>query len=119
MVLETYSRETDYPRQCYQNHCLVNLRHSGYKLIMNTTQLHQKIASQLNNLSPERLALVSEFLDSLEATEPPQASPLRKLPPLKRGKTAKDLLKFAGTWQGDDMEECLDSVYETRSETQF
>ena len=86
---------------------------------MNTTELRQKITSQVNHLSPERLALVSEFLDSLEATEPNQASSLRKLPPLKRGKTAKDLLKFAGTWQGDDLEECLNFVYETRSETQF
>ncbi len=86
---------------------------------MNTTQLHQKIASQLNNLSPERLALVSDFLDSLEAAEPPPVSPVRKLPPLKRGKTAKDLLKVAGTWQGNDLEECLHSVYKTRSETQF
>ncbi|MCT7967113.1 hypothetical protein NG799_12265 [Laspinema sp. D1] len=86
---------------------------------MNTTQLRQKVASQLNNLSPERLALVSEFLDSLEAAEPTQASSLRKLPPLKREKTAKNLLKFAGTWQGDDLEECLNSVQETRSETQL
>ncbi|HIK10169.1 MAG TPA: hypothetical protein IGS52_07865 [Oscillatoriaceae cyanobacterium M33_DOE_052] len=86
---------------------------------MNTAQLRQKVASQLNNLSPERLALLSEFLDSLEAAEPTQASSLRKLPPIKRGKTAKNLLKFAGTWQGDDLEKCLDSVYETRSKTQF
>ena len=86
---------------------------------MNTTQLRQKVASQLNNLSPERLALVSEFLDSLEAPEPTQASSLGKLLPLKRGKTAKDLLKVAGNWQGDDLEECLNSVHETRSETQF
>ncbi|GAB4294462.1 MAG: hypothetical protein Fur0025_31160 [Oscillatoriaceae cyanobacterium] len=86
---------------------------------MNTAQLRQKVASQLNNLSPERLALVSEFLDSLEAAETTQASSLRKLPPLKRGKTAKNFLKFAGTWQGDDLEKCLDSVYEARSKTQF
>ncbi len=86
---------------------------------MNKTQLRQKISSQLNNLSPERLALVSEFLDSLEATEPTQTSSLKKMPSLKRGKTAKDLLKFAGNWQGNDLEECLNSVYETRSKTQF
>ncbi|NMG58864.1 hypothetical protein E1H12_10110 [Geitlerinema sp. P-1104] len=86
---------------------------------MNTTELRQKVAKQLNNLSPERLALVSEFIDSLEAAEPTQASSFRKLPPLERGKTAKDLLEVAGTWQGDDLEECLNSVYKTRSETQF
>lgn len=43
----------------------------------------------------------------------------REIPPVKRDKTAKDLLKFAATWQGDDLETCLDIVRETRSETQF
>ncbi|NEQ38118.1 MAG: hypothetical protein F6K40_18350 [Okeania sp. SIO3I5] len=127
---------------------------------MNTFQLRQKIESQLDRLSPERLALVSDFLDSIQSVEksdlsslteeqksrlewqkfidetygsladenlerPPQllentdSSSLHKQPPIKRGKTAKDLLKFAGTWQGDDLESCLDFVRETRSKTQF
>ncbi len=33
--------------------------------------------------------------------------------------TAKELLKFADTWQGDDLEECLEEVYKTRAETTF
>lgn len=86
---------------------------------MNAVELRQKIESQLDRLSPERLALVSDFLDSIQATEPIEASSLRKLPPIKRGKTAKDLLQFAHTWQGDDLEDCLNFVQETRSETQF
>jgi hypothetical protein len=32
---------------------------------------------------------------------------------------AGDLLKFAGTWQGDDLEDCLQSVYDNRSEAEF
>jgi len=86
---------------------------------MNTVQLRQKIEKQLNQLSPERLALVSEFLDSIQPLEPIESSSLRKLSPIKRGKTAKDLLKFAKTWQGDDLEDCLNFVHETRSKTQF
>ena len=127
---------------------------------MNRFQLLQKIESQLNRLSPEKLALVSDFLDSIQSVEntdsstlteeqksrlewqkfidetygsladenlerPPQLlentdlSSLHKLPPIKRGKTAKDLLKFAGTWQGDDLESCLYFVCETRSKTKF
>ncbi|BAZ81828.1 MAG: hypothetical protein ACKO9I_07950 [Sphaerospermopsis kisseleviana] len=39
--------------------------------------------------------------------------------PILRGSKAKDLLKFAGTWQGDDFEKCLQLVYDTRSETEF
>ena len=37
----------------------------------------------------------------------------------KNKSTAKDLLKFAGTWYGDDLEECLKEVYKTRGETTF
>jgi hypothetical protein len=35
--------------------------------------------------------------------------------PILTGATGADLLQFVGTWQGDDFEECLESVYETRS----
>ncbi|MGD2092283.1 MAG: hypothetical protein PVH61_39310 [Candidatus Aminicenantes bacterium] len=34
----------------------------------------------------------------------------------KNKSTAKDLLKFAGTWHGDDLEECLEEVYKARGE---
>ncbi len=39
--------------------------------------------------------------------------------PIIRGSKAEDLLKFAGTWQGDDFEECLKLVYESRSQAEF
>jgi hypothetical protein len=43
----------------------------------------------------------------------------RRIPPLKRNKKASDLLRYEGTWQGDDLAECLDFVRETRSKTEF
>jgi|GEM_PF-1476811 len=43
----------------------------------------------------------------------------RHIPPLKRNKKASDLLRHGGTWQGDDLSECLDFVRDTRSETEF
>jgi hypothetical protein len=39
--------------------------------------------------------------------------------PILRGSKAEDLLKFAGTWQGDDFDECLQLVYQTRSPAEF
>jgi hypothetical protein len=86
---------------------------------MDTAQLRQKIETQLDHLSPERLDLVSNFLDSIQTIEIIDSSILRKLSPIKRGKHAKDLLKHVATWQGDDLEACLDAVHETRSESQF
>jgi hypothetical protein len=43
-----------------------------------------------------------------------------KKPVVKECKSrANDLLKYAGTWEGDDLEECLAEVYKTRGETVF
>ncbi len=33
-----------------------------------------------------------------------------------RSASGKSLLRHAGTWEGDDFEECLESVYENRSQ---
>ena len=33
--------------------------------------------------------------------------------------TARSLLRYAGTWEGDDLEECLELVYATRSKARF
>jgi hypothetical protein len=82
-------------------------------------ELRQKIEQQLAQIPPEQLPLVSDFLDSLQTRISTSHRLLRCLPPIKRGSKAIDLLKFAGTWQGNDLEECLDFVHRTRSRTQF
>lgn len=86
---------------------------------MNSVNLRQKIDIKLNQLSPDRLALVSDFIDSIQSLENVETSSLQKLTPIKRGKTAGDLVQFAATWQGDDLEECLNIVHKNRSPAQF
>jgi len=86
---------------------------------MTYPELRQKIEQQLAQLPPDQLSLVSNFLDSLQSKSTISQRPLRRLAPIKRGTKAGDLLKFAGTWQGNDLEDCLRSVYETRSKAQF
>ena len=86
---------------------------------MNSSELRKKIETQLDQLTPERLKLVSKFLDSIETVESKNSTSLRKLAPIKRGKKAQDLLRHTGKWQGEDIEECLNNVRETRSATEF
>lgn len=87
---------------------------------MTYLELRQKIERQLAQLPPDRLSLVSDFLDSLQSKNTGVSQrPLRRLAPIKRGTKASDLLKFAGTWQGEDLEECLNFVHENRSKSQF
>ena len=86
---------------------------------MTDLEIRQKITQQLAQLPTDQLSLVSDFLDSLQNTNTISQRPLRRLAPIKRGNKAGDLLKFAGTWQGDDLEDCLQIVKETRSPAQF
>jgi hypothetical protein len=86
---------------------------------MTYPELRQKIEQQLAQLPPEQLSLVSDFLDSLQSKSTISQRPLRRLAPIKRGTKAGELLKCAGTWQGNDLEDCLRLVKETRSKAQF
>lgn len=86
---------------------------------MTYPELRQKIEQQLAQLPPDQLSIVSDFLDSLQVKSTTKQHPLRRVAPIKRGTKAGDLLKFAGTWQGNDIEECLRLVHETRSKAQF
>jgi hypothetical protein len=86
---------------------------------MSDLELRQKIEQQLAQLLPDQLSLVSDFLDSLQDTRSMSHRKLRRLPPIKRRSKAINLLEFAGTWQGDDLEDCLRFVHKTRSKTQF
>jgi len=38
---------------------------------------------------------------------------------LNKRSTAKTLLKYAGTWKGNDFEKCLELVYKTRAKASF
>ena len=41
------------------------------------------------------------------------------IPASERTSTADSLLKYMGTWIGDDLEECLQSVYDSRIKAEF
>ena len=86
---------------------------------MTYLELHQKVEQQISQLAPEQLSLVSDFIDSIQEKSTVNQRPLRRISPIKRGKKAGDLLNYTGTWHGDDLEDCLRLVEETRSQTQF
>ena len=88
---------------------------------MTPADLRQKLHRQIDQLPSNFLTLAVEFLESLKHKQTEEvyeySSTLKA--ELSEGSkpvlTGSDLLKFSGTWQGDDFEECLESVYETRS----
>jgi hypothetical protein len=46
-------------------------------------------------------------------------APYPGIAPDERPSTAASLLRYAGTWVGDDLERCLKEVYENRSKAEF
>jgi hypothetical protein len=93
-------------------------------------ELRQQIERDLARLNAEQLAQVRDFLASLQLertasereddllTIAPRHS-MRRAAPIRRGFQAKDVLELAGTWVGDDLDECLEIVRQDRSMAQF
>lgn len=108
---------------------------------MSPTELRQKLHQQIDQLPLEWLGLVAEFLAFLRFRQAHQCefSGLTEVgddvylnPSVDasggqslahdRGEqisTGADLLRFAGTWQGNDFEACFQEVYAQRSISDF
>ncbi len=81
---------------------------------MNVIQLRQTINQYLDQLSGERLRLVADFINFLvhqERQDQPSDDDFRPT-------ANSSLLENTETWVGDDFEDCLQTVYETRSQIQ-
>ncbi|MCF4965826.1 hypothetical protein [Nostoc sp. CMAA1605] len=88
------------------------------------TSIKAKLLAAIETVPDSILEQTLDYLEYLKTREQkPQSLSQEVLQkegePILRGSKAKDLLKFANTWQGDDFEECLQLVYETRSQTEF
>lgn len=93
---------------------------------MTTIEIRQQVHQQIDQLPPEQLTLVAEFLEFLQFKRAKTADASTQLQvltearePVLTGSTVADLVKFAGTWQGDDFEECLQAVYDARLPAEF
>jgi hypothetical protein len=91
--------------------------------------IKEQLLQEMESSSDVLLAQTLDFLrflktkpesEELSLDLPSKTKPeTQQATPILRGSKAEDLLKFAGTWQGDDFEECLQLVYETRSQAEF
>jgi hypothetical protein len=64
-------------------------------------------------------ALITATIDWVRSHKHQAASPPASGAPIQRGSQLGDLLEFAGTWAGEDLADCLESVYATRSKSNF
>ena len=88
------------------------------------TTIKQLLIAAIENAPEPILEQTLDYLEYLKTKINTSAIKSNSIPvkdgePILRGSKAKDLLQFAGTWQGDDFEKCLQLVYDTRSEAEF
>ena len=88
------------------------------------TTIKEKLIASIENAPEPILEQTLDYLEYLKTKINTSAIKSNSIPvkdgePILRGSKAKDLLKFAGTWQGKDFEKCLQLVYDTRSEAKF
>ena len=77
---------------------------------MTLVQLRDKIQEQLTQLPDDQLTIVNEFLTALNQQSTPTHS---------TGKTLLAHLQTIGTWAGDDLDECFQTVKNNQLPAQF
>ena len=88
------------------------------------TTIKKQLLIAIESTPEPILEQILDYLEYLKTRAIKPVTPSRTVPtkdgePILHGSKAKDLLKFAGTWQGEDFEECLQLVYDTRSQAEF
>jgi hypothetical protein len=74
----------------------------------------EEITQHAPELAGRRVRLV--VLPEEPPVSPPRPPVFR---PAKGPSTARSLLEHAGTWEGNDLEQCLQLVYATRGKARF
>jgi hypothetical protein len=77
---------------------------------MNTIELRDQIEKNLSEMSSENLKVVAEFVEFIKQKQETNSSKTINYRPA----SGRSILRHAGKWVGDDLEECLQSVYKTR-----
>ena len=77
---------------------------------MNTLELRQKIEQKLVTISPENLKVIDEFVEFIKHKQETNLSETINYRPA----SGRSILRHAGKWLGEDLEDCLELVYENR-----
>jgi hypothetical protein len=74
------------------------------------------LLQEIESLPPELLTQTLDFVRFIKSSHVQKQSNIETnvSENIIRGSRAKDLLQFAGTWEGDDIRECLQSVHDNR-----
>jgi hypothetical protein len=82
--------------------------------------LKEVLIQEIETMPDDILSELLDFADFIKAKRSKQQA-LKEIqtPPPYRRASGHSILRHAGKWQGDDFEECLQMVYDTRGKAQF
>jgi hypothetical protein len=78
---------------------------------MSPVELRQKLHDQLDQIPEVELPKLQQYLAELTLSP--------AVPTVATGASLLVALKSMGTWQGDDLQDCLQAVYDSRSPAKF
>ncbi len=81
----------------------------------NSVAAQQRIIQSLDQLSAKDLIFVANLVDFLRLRQPTSVSETAQ----PKNASLADLLEFAGSWEGSDIRDCLQLVYENRAPIEF
>jgi Protein of unknown function (DUF2281) len=82
--------------------------------------LKERLIQEIESMPEELLEEVLDFASFIKAKQSKKLASLELQAKLTyRPASGRSILRHAGTWQGDDLEECLQMVYDTRSKAKF
>jgi hypothetical protein len=77
---------------------------------MNNLDLQEQITQELSTISPDNLKIIAEFVQFLKQKQQTNLSePINYKPA-----SGRSILRHGCKWEGDDLEDCLKLMYETR-----
>ena len=85
---------------------------------MNNIDLRQQIEKNLLEISPDNLKIIADFVEFIkEKQETTQSNSSVKV--VDKSASGRSILSHAGTWVGNDLEDCLELVYKTRGKVKI
>ena len=82
-------------------------------------KIKEKLLQEIQSSSDDLLEQILDFLRFLKTKKKNQVTTNPKKSMSSIGKNLVEHLKNIDNWSGDDLEECLQAVNETRSQTKF
>jgi hypothetical protein len=84
---------------------------------MNASELRRQIEENLSHISSDKLQVIAEFVEFIKNKQETTQSPSEMVS--YKPASGRSILRHAGTWMGNDLENCFQLVSQTRGKVKI